>query len=101
MIVCGLPRTPGANTITSYLGAQVGSLGSRLRADVLVGDLQAIELQPPPAFALRAEPGVHDGDPGSARRVHLHVRRGGHGVGLHAEFGGGFGEVALSHLGAR
>src|SRR5947208_11002813 len=44
------------------LGAQVIELGDGLRADVLVGNLQIVEGHAPPAFGLRAEPGVHEGD---------------------------------------
>ncbi len=82
MIACGLPRTPGANTITSYLERRSAVVRDRLRADVVVGNLQAVELQAPPAFALRAQPGVHDGDARGAHRMGLHVGRGGYGVRL-------------------
>jgi hypothetical protein len=90
-IVCGLPRTPGANTIAVVFGAQVGGLRCCLRADVFVGNLQAVKLQAPPAFTLRAEPSVHDGDSCGARWMGLHLRRRGHCVCLYAEFGGGLG----------
>ena len=87
-MVCGLPRTPGANTMTSYFERRSGRLRYGLRADVVVGDLEAVELHAPPALGLRAQPGVHHGDARGARRMGFDLGRFGHGEGLHAQFGG-------------
>src|SRR2546423_6784142 len=54
------------------LGAQVIEFGHRLCADVLVGNLKIVESHAPPAFGLRAEPGVHEGDARGTHRMSLY-----------------------------
>ena len=43
-------------------GAQVGFFGDGLGADVVEGNAGGVEGVAPPAFGLRGEPGVHEGD---------------------------------------
>ncbi len=55
------------------LGVKVVDLRDSLRADVVIGNFQIVERQPPPAFGLRAEPRMHKGH-----------ARGADGMGLYA-----------------
>ena len=58
-----------------------------LRADVGVRHRRVVERLAPPAFGLRAQPGVEHRDARRAQRVRLHRRRRGHRDDLQAEFG--------------
>ena len=59
--------------MTSYLALRSSDLGDRLRADVVVGNFEIVERQPPPAFGLRAEPGVDEGDARGANGMRLYA----------------------------
>src|SRR5690242_8518147 len=53
-------------------GVQVACFGNGLRADVVVRNIEVIEGNSPPAFRLRAEPGVNQGDARRANGVRLY-----------------------------
>ena len=65
-------RATGAKTMTSNFDAQIRFFRYVLRADVREWHMQFVERQAPPAFRLSEEPGVHEGDAGSGRRMSLH-----------------------------
>src|SRR5260370_34215664 len=54
-------KADGGKQDDVVLSAEVVDLRNRLRADVVVGNLEIVERKPPPAFSLRAEPRVHKG----------------------------------------
>src|SRR5882762_11364167 len=55
------------------LGVEIVDLRNRLRADVVIGNLEIVERQTPPAFGLRAEPGVHKGHTRGAQGMSLYA----------------------------
>ena len=71
------------------LGVEVAGLGDDLRADVVVGDAEIVERDAPPAFGLRAEPGVDEGYACGAHWMRLDAGHGGDGRGLQTEVGDG------------
>src|SRR5262249_19556094 len=60
--------------------AQGGGRRHRLHADVVVGHLEAVQRHAPPAFVLRAQPAVQEGEAGGAQRVGLDGGGGGGGA---------------------
>ena len=63
-------RPTGAKTMTSYFERRSSSFADGLRADVVEGNAGAVERVAPPAFGLRGEPGVHEGDARRGDVVH-------------------------------
>ena len=84
--------------ITSYFERRLSSFDDRLRAEVRVGNFQAVELQPPPPFRLRIQPGVHNRDARGAQRMRLHRRRGVDRICAHAELRRGFRQIVRGNV---
>src|SRR5208282_5803481 len=67
-----LPPKPTGKQDDVVLGVQVVFYCHGLGADVVVGDLEEVEGLSPPAFRLRALPGVDERDAGGADGMSLH-----------------------------